>query len=47
MEELLNGGCPKHTYLDKDGRQKLAHPIIECWEFLRLIQALQEKMQAE
>jgi hypothetical protein len=47
MEELLNGGCPKHTYLNKDGRQKLAHPIIECREFRRLSQALQEKMRAE
>jgi hypothetical protein len=27
IEELLNGGCTRHTYLDKDGRQKLAHLI--------------------
>jgi hypothetical protein len=33
-------GCPRHTYLDKDGRQKPAHLLIECWEFLRLSQAL-------
>jgi hypothetical protein len=47
MEELLNEGCPKHTYLDKDGRCKPAHPLIECQEFLRLNQALQEKMRPE
>jgi hypothetical protein len=47
MEELLNGGCPKHTYLNKDGRQKPAHPLIECREFLRLSQVLQEKMLSE
>jgi hypothetical protein len=30
MEELLNEGCPRHTYLDKDGRRKPAHLLIEC-----------------
>jgi hypothetical protein len=46
-EELLNGGCTRHTYIDKDGRQKLARLLIECREFLRLSQALQEKIQSE
>jgi hypothetical protein len=46
-EEMLNGGCTRHTYIDKDGRQKPAHLLIECWEFLRLSQALQDKMRAE
>jgi hypothetical protein len=36
MEELLNGGCPRNTYLDKGGRRKPAHLLIECREFLRL-----------
>jgi hypothetical protein len=39
-EEMLNGGCTKHTYVDKDGRQKPAHPLIKCREFFRLSQAL-------
>jgi hypothetical protein len=46
-EEMLNGGCTRHTYIDKDGRRKPAHLLIECREFLRLSQALQDKMQAE
>jgi hypothetical protein len=46
-EELLNRGCPRYTYLDKDGRQKPAHLLIECREFLRLSQALQEKIRLE
>jgi hypothetical protein len=46
-EELLIGGCTRPTYIDKDGRQKLAHLFIECREFLRLSQALQEKMRSE
>jgi hypothetical protein len=46
-EELLNVRCPRHTYLDKDGRQKLAHLLIECREFLRLSQVLQEKIRSE
>jgi hypothetical protein len=40
------GGCPKHTYLDKDGKQKPAHPLIECRKFLLLSEALQEKMHS-
>jgi hypothetical protein len=36
MEEQLNGGCTRHTYLDKDGRRKPAHLLIECREFLWL-----------
>jgi hypothetical protein len=47
MEEILNGGCPRHTYLNKDGRRKPAHLLIECREFLRLSQALQEKIRSE
>jgi hypothetical protein len=35
-EEMLNGGCTRHTYIDKDGRRKPAHLLIECREFLRL-----------
>jgi hypothetical protein len=35
------------TYIDKDGRRKLAHLLIECRELLRLSQALQEKMRSE
>jgi hypothetical protein len=46
-EELLNGWCPRHTYLDKDGRRKPAHLLIECREFLRLSQALKEKIWSE
>jgi hypothetical protein len=46
-EELLNGGCTRHTYINKDGRQKPAHLFIECREFLRLSQALQEKIRPE
>jgi UDP-glucose 6-dehydrogenase len=44
---MLNGGCTRHTYIDKDGRQKPAHLLIESREFLRLSQALQDKMRAE
>jgi hypothetical protein len=40
VEEMLNGGCTRHTCINKDGRQKLAHLLIECREFLRLSQAL-------
>jgi hypothetical protein len=47
MDEILNGGFHKHTYLDKDGRRKPAHLLIECHEFIRLSQALQEKMWPE
>jgi hypothetical protein len=47
VEEMLNGGCTRHTYIDKDGRQKPAHLLIESREFLRLSQALQDKMRAE
>jgi hypothetical protein len=46
-EEMLNRGCTRHTYIDKDGRRKLAHLLIECRVFLRLSQALQDKMRAE
>jgi hypothetical protein len=46
-EEMLNGGCTRHTYIDKDGRRKPAHLLIECREFLQLCQALQEKMISE
>jgi hypothetical protein len=46
-EEMLNGGCTRHTYIDKDGRRKPAHLLIECREFLRLSKALQEKMRPE
>jgi hypothetical protein len=44
---MLDGGCPRHTYLDKDGVQRPAHLLIECREFLRLNRALQERMGAE
>jgi hypothetical protein len=44
---MLNGGCNRHTYIDMDGRQKLAHLLIECREILWLSQALQEKMRSE
>jgi hypothetical protein len=46
-EEMLNGGCTRHTYLDKDGIRRPAHLLIECREFLRLSRALQERMQTE
>jgi hypothetical protein len=46
-EEMLNGGCTRHTYIDKDGRRKPAHLLIECREFLWLSQALQDKMRTE
>jgi hypothetical protein len=46
-EEMLNGGCTRHTYIDKDGRRKPAHLLIDCREFLWLSQALQEKMRSE
>jgi hypothetical protein len=46
-EEMLNGGCTRHTYINKDGRRKPAHLLIECREFLRLSQALQDKMRTE
>jgi hypothetical protein len=44
---MLNGGCTRHTYIDKDGRRKPAHLLIKCREFLQLSQALQDKMRAE
>jgi hypothetical protein len=47
MEKLLNGGCPKHTYINKNGKRQLAHLLIECHEFIQLSQALKEKMQAK
>jgi hypothetical protein len=47
VKEMLNGGCTRHTYIDKDGRRKPVHLLIECREFLRLSQALQDKMRAE
>jgi hypothetical protein len=43
-KEMLNGGCTRHTYIDKDGRQKPAHLLIECREFHWLSQALHDKM---
>jgi hypothetical protein len=46
-EEMLNGGCTRHTYIDKDRRRKPVHLLIECREFLWLSQALQDKMWAE
>jgi hypothetical protein len=46
-EEMLTRACTRHTYIDKDGRRKPAHLLIECREFLRLSQALQEKMRSE
>jgi hypothetical protein len=36
MDEFLNGGCYKHTYLNKDGKQKPTHLLIECREFILL-----------
>jgi hypothetical protein len=44
---MLNRGCTRHTYIDKDGRRKPAYLLIECREFLRLSQALQDKMRTE
>jgi hypothetical protein len=46
-EEILNRGCHRHTYLDKDGRRKMAHLLIECHEFISLSQAFQEKMRSD
>jgi hypothetical protein len=46
-EEMLDGGCTRHTYLDKDGIRRPAHLLIECREFLHLSRALQERMQTE
>jgi hypothetical protein len=46
-EEMLNGGCTRHNYIDKDGRRKPVHLLIKCREFLWLSQALQDKMRAE
>jgi hypothetical protein len=46
-EEMLDSGCPRHTYLDKDGVRRPAHLLIECREFLRLNRALQERMGTE
>jgi hypothetical protein len=46
-EEMLDRGCTRHTYLDKDGVRRLAHLLIECREFLSLSRALQERMQTE
>jgi hypothetical protein len=46
-EEMLDGGCTRHTYIDKDGVRRPAHLLIECREFLRLSRALQERMQVE
>jgi hypothetical protein len=28
-EEMLNGGCTGHTYIDKDGRRKPVHLLIK------------------
>jgi hypothetical protein len=39
-EEMLDGGCTRHTYLDKDGVRRPTHLLIECREFLRLSRAL-------
>jgi hypothetical protein len=46
-EEMLDSGCLRHTYLDKDGVRRPAHLLIECREFLHLNRALQERMSAE
>jgi hypothetical protein len=46
-EEMLDSGCPRHTYLDKDGVRRPAHLLIECREFLHLNRALQERMGTE
>jgi hypothetical protein len=47
MEKLHNRGCPKHTYINTNGKRQPAHLLIECHEFIWLSQALQEKMQAK
>jgi hypothetical protein len=47
VEEMLNGGCTRHTYIDKDRVRRPDHLLIECREFLRLSQALQERMRIE
>jgi hypothetical protein len=44
---MLDSGCPRHTFLDKDGVRKPAHLLIECREFLHLNRALQERMGSE
>jgi hypothetical protein len=44
---MLNGGCTRHTYINKDGVRRPAHLLIECREFLCLSQALQERMRTE
>jgi hypothetical protein len=36
-----------NSCIDKDGRRKPVHLLIECREFLWLSQALQDKMRAE
>jgi hypothetical protein len=46
-DEILNGGCYKHTYIDKDGRRKPTQLLIQCREFIRMSLALQEKMRTE
>jgi hypothetical protein len=46
-DEMLDGGCTRHTYLDKDGIRRPAHILIVCREFLRLSRVLQERMQTE
>jgi hypothetical protein len=46
-EEMLDGECTRHTYIDKDGVRRPAHLLIECREFLHLSRALQERMQTE
>jgi hypothetical protein len=46
-EEMLDGGCTRHTYIDKDGVRRPAHLLIKCREFLRLSRALLERMQTE
>jgi hypothetical protein len=47
MNEIINRGFYKHTYLDKGGRQKSAHLLVGCREFRRLRQVFQEKMRME
>jgi hypothetical protein len=42
-EEMLDSGCTRHSYIDKDGVRRPAH-LIECREFLRLNRAFQERM---
>jgi hypothetical protein len=44
---MLDSGCPRHTYLNKDRVQRPAHLLIECREFLCLNRALWERMGAE